>query len=122
MAPDWWNTLRASSRFGRAVRLQKKRQLEQAKQALLALDRWCDQHPGTVSPPFISVRMMVLIHLAQTARELGDHALSRTSLEKWLREHARIVSLPALGTTEELARWETWVKATLSSEPGPPNT
>lgn len=122
MAGDWWTTLRASSRFGRAVRLQKKGRLQEARQALLALDEWCDQRQEVASPPFLSVRMMVLIHLAQAARELGDHSLSRASLEKWLREHQRIVSLPALGPTGELSRWEAWVKASLASESGPAST
>lgn len=122
MAGDWWSTLRASSRFGRAVRLQRRGRLEEAKRALTELDEWCDQRRDTVSPPFVSVRMMTLIHLAQTARELGDHALARVSLEKWLREHARIVNTTSLGPTEELSRWESWVKASLAAEAGPAST
>ncbi len=119
MASGLWNALRASWRFGAAVRLQKRGRLEAAKQAFIALDRWCDRRQATVSPAYMSVRMMVLIHLAQTARELGDHALARASLEKWLREHGRVVSLPSLGPTDELSKWEAWVRATLASQAGP---
>jgi hypothetical protein len=119
MAGDWWNALRASWRFGGAVRLQKKGQLEAAKEAFIALDRWCDQRHEAASPPYVSVRMMVLIHLAQTASELGDHAVARAALEKWLREHGRVVGLPSLGPTDELSKWERWVRATLAPQPGP---
>lgn len=122
MGLDWWRALRASSRFGRAVRLQESGALAEAKEAFLVLDRWCDQRHDSVSPAFISVRMMVLIHLAETARELGDGALSRASLEKWLREHERIVNVPSLGTNNELSRWEAWVRASLAADAGPAKT
>lgn len=122
VAAGWWNAVRASWRFGGAVRLQRKGQLEAAKEAFTALDRWCDQRKESLAPAYISVRMMVLIHLAQTAGELGDHAVARAALEKWLREHDRVVALPSLGATSELSRWERWVKATLASQPGSANT
>ena len=38
----WWSTLLVSSRYGRAVRLQKTGGLGEAKEALLALDHWWD--------------------------------------------------------------------------------
>jgi hypothetical protein len=116
---DWWNGLCASWRLGGAVRLQKSGRLEEAKRALVDLDRWCDQRSQTVAAPFVSARMMSLIHLAETARQLGDESLARATLEKWLREHDRVVREPSLGPTVELARWEPWVRATLGAPATP---
>jgi hypothetical protein len=113
----WFETLRDSSRFGAAVRMQKAGRLEHAKAAFLRLSKRLDDVDGT-SPPLLSVRLMALVHLSEVAQQLGEEALAQSSLRRWLSAYERAcLQDPLLRNVAVLKDWERWVRARLASAP-----
>lgn len=121
---SWWllDGLRASRRFGKAVKKQEAGRLTEAYRELLELDGWFDSRPkGRVhQPPVLSIRLMTLVHLAEVAEALGDRTAIKAALQKWLSEYGSACAVESVWCQDELMlRWEKWVRGKLGELQNP---
>ncbi len=118
---SWWllDGLRASRRFGKAVRKQEANRLTDAYRELVELDGWFDSRARQQvhAPPLMSVRLMTLVHLAEVAEALGEKRAMEAALQKWLSEYGSVCVVESAWSQDELMqRWEKWVRAKLQSQ------
>ena len=107
-------SLAASWRFGRAGRLHVAGDLQGAL-ILYCKNRRILAAAATFDPPDLSMRVLNLVRLAQASLQLGRGDLARSALEEWLevREGA-CRAFPAYEKTDMFAKWDGWVRRTLS--------